>query len=223
MVIVAARGITGGISIGVTYFVTAPGSSVPPGIWAMARSIQPVCVATYQAIVVAPVSLRKLRRVGMVPPPVGTAVGCRESRSPSRRAKGPGSGITDPRLGTRAAGILPTTRPRAPRGSSRRRRRQGAAPCECANRRAGQQRGARAFLGLAPLSPNRAARGHRRHQTCHLTFPGGLRPPAGTLHQLTPAIDAAGCGGQGQSTPIGRARPPYLSSTSWLRPAALGT
>src|SRR5512132_380995 len=80
MVIVAARGITGGISIGVTNFVTALGSSVPPGIWAMARSIQPVCVATYQATVVAPVSLRKLRRVGMVPPPVGTAVAGRRAR-----------------------------------------------------------------------------------------------------------------------------------------------
>jgi hypothetical protein len=31
-------------------------------------------VATYQAIVVAPVSLRKLRRVGMIAPPVGTYV-----------------------------------------------------------------------------------------------------------------------------------------------------
>jgi hypothetical protein len=29
------------------------------------------------------------------------------------------------------------------------------------------------------------------------------------------AIDAAGCGEQGQSTPIGRAESPYLNSTSW--------
>ena len=35
----------------------------------MARCIQPVCVATYHPIVDAPVSLRKLRRVSMVPPP----------------------------------------------------------------------------------------------------------------------------------------------------------
>jgi hypothetical protein len=86
MVIVAARGITGGISIGVTYFVTVLGSSVPPGIAATARCIQPVWVATYQAMVEAPVSLRKLRRVSMIPPPVGTAVARRESRSP--RSKG---------------------------------------------------------------------------------------------------------------------------------------
>src|SRR5512132_2917041 len=71
MVIVAARGITGGISSGVTNFGTSLGSSEPPGIWAIARSIQPVWVATYQATVVAPVSLRKLRRVGMVLPPLG--------------------------------------------------------------------------------------------------------------------------------------------------------
>src|SRR5512132_2187132 len=82
MVIVAARGITGGISIGVAYLVTSPGSSEPPGIWAIARSIQPVWVATYQATVETPVSLRKLRRVGMVPPPVGAAAGCQQPRVP---------------------------------------------------------------------------------------------------------------------------------------------
>jgi hypothetical protein len=72
--IVAALGITGGMSIAVWNFGTVCGSSVPPGIWAMARSIQPVWVATYQAMVVAPVSLRKLRRVGMSHPPMGTAL-----------------------------------------------------------------------------------------------------------------------------------------------------
>src|SRR5512132_3257817 len=82
MVIVAALGITGGISNGVAYFGTSAGSSVPPGIAARARCVQPVWVATYQASVVAPVSLRKLRRVGMVPPPVGTAVGCQQPRTP---------------------------------------------------------------------------------------------------------------------------------------------
>src|SRR5512133_487917 len=89
MVIVAALGITGGISIAVWNFGTAPGSSVPPGIAAMARSIQPVWLATYQASVVAPVSLRKLRRVGMVPPPMGTAVGCQQPHAPIPGAEVP--------------------------------------------------------------------------------------------------------------------------------------
>src|SRR6266508_5206410 len=71
MVIVAARGITGGISIAVWNVCTSAGLIGPPGIASMARCIQPVCVATYQASVEAPVSLRKLRRVGMVPPPNG--------------------------------------------------------------------------------------------------------------------------------------------------------
>jgi hypothetical protein len=86
MMIVSARGITGGISSGVTNFGTSSGLSVPPGIWAIARSIQPVWLATYQATVVAPVSLRKLRRVGMVPPPWGYR-GCRETRSPIMEAR----------------------------------------------------------------------------------------------------------------------------------------
>ena len=60
--IVPALGMTGGISSGVTYFGTDSGSRVPPGIWAIARSTQPNCVATYHPIVDAPVSLRKLRR-----------------------------------------------------------------------------------------------------------------------------------------------------------------
>src|SRR4029453_19484949 len=116
MVIVAPRGITGGISIGVTYFVTLLGLSVPPGMWGMACSIQPVCVATYQAIVVAPVSLRKLRRVGMVPPPVGTAVAGRDSLAESTRrtsrawasGSSPGTGaarILQPRGHERYRGI----------------------------------------------------------------------------------------------------------------------
>src|SRR5512133_101593 len=89
MVSVAARGMTGGISNGVAYFGTSAGLSVPPGIAAIARSIQPVWLATYQASVVAPVSLRKLRRVGMVPPPVGTAVGCQQPRTPIPGAEVP--------------------------------------------------------------------------------------------------------------------------------------
>src|SRR6266540_5730276 len=120
MVIVAALGITGGISIGVTYLSTSAGSRVPPGIAAMARCVQPVCVATYQASVEAPVSLRKLRRVGMVPPPMGTAVGCQQPRAPI-----PGAEVS--RIGLRIQanhGSRPdpsTTRPRTHRGSSPRR------------------------------------------------------------------------------------------------------
>src|SRR6266516_3483457 len=68
--IVPARGITGGISIAVWNFGTSAGLSVPPGIWAMARSIQPACVATYHPIVDAPVSLKKFRRVSIIQPPV---------------------------------------------------------------------------------------------------------------------------------------------------------
>src|SRR4029450_5487294 len=66
IVIVAARGITGGISNAGAYFGTPAGSSVPPGIAATARSVQPHIVDTYSPMVDAPVSLRKLRRGSMI-------------------------------------------------------------------------------------------------------------------------------------------------------------
>ena len=80
----------------------------------MARSIQPVWVATYQAIVVAPVSLRKPRRGSLPHPPWAPLlfVG-RHAEVQARRAR---VEIWDPGLGTRATGIRPTTQRRAPRG-----------------------------------------------------------------------------------------------------------
>jgi len=53
---------TGGISIGVTYFGTDSGSRVPPGICAMA-CLSPSFVEAYSVSVVAPVYLMKPRRV----------------------------------------------------------------------------------------------------------------------------------------------------------------
>src|SRR6266496_3952658 len=83
--IVPARGITGGMSIAVWNFGTSAGLSVPPGIWAMARSIQPACVATYHPIVDAPVSLRKFRRVSIIAPPVWAPLS--PARKPARRCR----------------------------------------------------------------------------------------------------------------------------------------
>jgi hypothetical protein len=106
-------------------------------------------------------------------------------------------------------------RPRAPWGSSRRRRRE--APSEGANCQAAQQRGARAFLGLASSSPNRAAPAHCRHQPATSPSLEALSTCGHTAPAHT-AIDPAAGRGQSQPTPIGRAGPPYRCSTSWAPP-----
>jgi hypothetical protein len=141
---------------------------------------------------------------------------CRQScHSPeSKREERLGSGITDPGPATGAAGIRPTTATNSPGGSPRRARRRGAAPSQRPTRQAGQQRGARMLSGLAPSSPDRAARGDCRHgsatsRSLEAFAACGHTAPAHT------AIDPAGCGGQGQSTPICRAEPPYPGRASW--------
>src|SRR4029453_5616287 len=132
MVIVAVRGMTGGISRGGTYFRTLVRAGGRPGIAAIALCVQPVWVATYQASVVAPVSLRKLRRVGMIHPPIGTAVGCQQPRTP------PGAEVSQVELQIQAKhGSRPdpaTTRPPAQRRSPRHPAEAAAAKVQAAKR-----------------------------------------------------------------------------------------
>src|SRR5687768_15925121 len=63
---VPAFGITGGISSGVSNFGTVDGSSVPPGICAIA-SRTPNLLTAYHVNAVAPVYFKKVRRVIMSP------------------------------------------------------------------------------------------------------------------------------------------------------------
>ena len=118
-------------------------------------------------------------------------------RSPKEKLR---SGITDPGLGTRAAGIRPTTRPRAPRGP----RTNDDEHKPLANGQPAKQAGSAVparSLDSPPRVPTAPHVATVAMNPATSRFPGGLRRLRALCTPAHTAIDPAGCGGAGSIDP----------------------
>src|SRR6266567_1337370 len=126
--------------------------------WSSSPLLLADLTATYHPIVEAPVSLRKFRRVGIIPSPVGTAVGCRETRSPmSKRENGSGMELGMETL-ARPPGFVEPHGHESHRGSSRGRIGAAGANAQAAEQVSSGGRGAsHGWLGESPAAASAGA------------------------------------------------------------------